>query len=39
MVEAVISVITIGLSFDYTLHLAVTFKTTPRYLNVTERIM
>ncbi|CAD5224616.1 unnamed protein product [Bursaphelenchus okinawaensis] len=38
VVEAVIIVITIGLSFDYTLHVAVCFKSTPKYLSIPERI-
>ncbi|CAD5231837.1 unnamed protein product [Bursaphelenchus xylophilus] len=39
VVEAVIIVITIGLSFDYTLHLAVCFKSTPKYLCLLERVV
>lgn len=39
VVEATIIVITIGLSFDYTLHMAVSFKTSPYHLTTVERMM
>ncbi|KAI6225463.1 SSD domain-containing protein [Aphelenchoides fujianensis] len=39
VVEATIVVITIGLSFDYTLHLTVAFKMTPTHLTALERMI
>jgi predicted RND superfamily exporter protein len=39
VVEATIVIITIGLSFDYTLHMAVAFKLTPHHLSRVERMM
>ncbi|KAI6170371.1 SSD domain-containing protein [Aphelenchoides bicaudatus] len=38
VVEATIIIITIGLSFDYTLHMAVAFKASPLHLNAVERM-
>ncbi|KAI6236899.1 SSD domain-containing protein [Aphelenchoides besseyi] len=39
VIEATIILITIGLSFDYTLHLTVAFKMSPIYLSILERMV
>ncbi|KAI6186720.1 CBR-PTD-2 protein [Aphelenchoides besseyi] len=39
VIEATIILITIGLSFDYTLHLTVAFKMSPIHLSVLERMV